>query len=156
MVAYWGRDTAICQYDILISRPRPVSGVESPVVCFPEEKCSQSATPASSKPASPVTVVFEYNNRSGTPTRLGDDPPKRRKTSRSKSPSESRKKRRKKSPTPPSAYANPHRQVSVHHCCNRQSKLCMIFFFLCVCVCVLLEIIQKCIALINVIAENMV
>ena len=90
-----------------------VEGVRNPVICFPDEKCSQSATPASSKAASPVPVVFEYNNRSGTPTRLNEDPPKRRKTSRSKSPSESRKKRRKKSPTPPSAYANPHRQVSV-------------------------------------------
>lgn len=108
-----------------------VEGVRNPVICFPDEKCSQSATPASSKAASPVPVVFEYNNRSGTPTRLNEDLLKRRKTSRSKSPSESRKKRRKKSPTPPSAYANPHRQVSVLYITAVLVKInsCLLLFF---------------------------
>lgn len=82
-----------------------------------EVRSSPSVTPGCSKPPSPVPV-FEYNNRSGTPTVLNHDLIHKRKSSPSKSPvasrrrskspgAPSRKKRRKKSRTPPSAYANP-------------------------------------------------
>ncbi|XP_076452760.1 splicing factor, suppressor of white-apricot homolog isoform X2 [Babylonia areolata] len=71
-----------------------------------EVKPSPGVTPTCSKPSSPVPEVFEYNNRSGTPTLLTHNPPHRASRSKSPAPS-SRRKRRKKSRTPPSAYANP-------------------------------------------------
>lgn len=55
-------------------------------------------------------VVFDYHNRSGTPTVLGIEKlEKKKRKSKSRSPSKSKRKRRKRSPTPPSAYANPRR-----------------------------------------------
>ncbi|KAK7462102.1 hypothetical protein BaRGS_00038474 [Batillaria attramentaria] len=76
-------------------------------------------SPAASGDASPV--VYEYNNRSGTPQRL-DAELKEKGRKGSRSPSHSRKKRRKKSPTPPSAYANPQRSPVRYSPARRRSR----------------------------------
>ncbi|XP_025088915.1 splicing factor, suppressor of white-apricot homolog isoform X2 [Pomacea canaliculata] len=82
-----------------------------------EAKSSPTVTPVNSQPHSPL--VFEYNNRSGTPVRWED---KSKRTSRSKSPSDFRKKRRTKSPTPPTAYSNPRRSPPRYSPAQRRSR----------------------------------